>query len=81
MRKSEQRSCLHQTYDALTAKSTSSAPPDPYAAKGPASVFLMSRAHNPGSLPEGREATTEPLSAKEQLQVSMLKMVRCEAGA
>jgi hypothetical protein len=79
MRKSEQRSRPHQTYDALTAKSTLSVLPDPYAAKGPASVSLISRAHNPGNFLESRGNIMEPLSAKEQLQISMLKMVRYEA--
>jgi hypothetical protein len=80
MRKSQQRSRPHQIYDALTAKLSSSISPDPCASKGPASVSLISRAHNSGSLPEGREAISEPLSVKEQLRISMLKTVRCEAG-
>jgi hypothetical protein len=80
MRKSQQHSRPHQIYDALAAKLCSSASPDPYASKGLVSVSLISRAHNSGSLLEGREAISQPLSAKKQLQISMLKMVRCEAG-
>jgi hypothetical protein len=81
MRKSQQRSRPHQIYDALTAKSSSRNSPGPYAVKGRGTVSLISRAHNnPEGLPENREAISELLSGKEQLQISLLKMVRCEVG-